>query len=176
MQFDDVPAFLLDRAIKTLEKIRADVDAEIGILRREKSSRDWSARHRDHMHRITADLLRAGKTDETQARLWLAEQGHSWKYAGEILSTMRTRIEGEKKAAREVEIFRRWNVGGEKKTALAREFGLSRASVERICKRLSESDGLKKHFSYVAAAREAEKHRKKKPPALERTPGAPREG
>jgi len=154
MDFEQVPAFLLERAIVSLERLRDQVDSEISSLRGEQNARDWQRRHRQHMRKITADLIKTGITDETQARAWLQERGHSWKYAGEILSAMQTRIESQKKAAREVEIFRRWNIGKEKKTALAREFGLSRATVERICRRMSENgEGLQRTFNLAKAAK-----------------------
>ncbi len=144
---ENVPGFMLDRAINALEAARDKIDHEISQLRTEKNGRDWKRRKRRQTERITRDLIERGMTDENQARIWLMENGHSWKYAGEILSAMQTRIEAEKKAAREVEIFRRWNIGKEKKTALAREFGLSRSSIERICRKYAESDGLKAIFA-----------------------------
>lgn len=145
--FDNVPAFLLDRAILSLERLRDQVDKEISDLRSEISARDWHERRRQQVRKITRDLVQRGMTDENQAIAWLCEQGHTPEYANQIFSSMQNRIEAEKKAAREVEIFRRWNIGREKKTALAREFGLSRSTVERICRRYAENDGLKKIFA-----------------------------
>jgi transposase-like protein len=98
------------------------------------------------------------------------EHGHSWKYAGHVLSAMQARIEAQKKAAREVEIFRRWIEGGEKKAALAREFGLSRSTVERICRRLLENgDGLQKIYSGVRAAKHKAKLKTQPRPRKEET-------
>jgi predicted transcriptional regulator len=155
MQFDNVPAFMIDRAIGALERLKNQVDQEISFLRKEQIARSWQARRRDHMRKITHDLIKKNFTDENQARVWLTEQGHSWKYSGEILDALKDTIKRQKKAATEIEIFRRWNVGKEKKTALAREFGLSRATVERICKKLSENgDGLKIMFNITRGKKE----------------------
>lgn len=146
--FHEVPGFLLDRAISALEAVRQQIDSDLSTLRMEKTGRTWHERRRRQKQQITADLIRNGMTDENQARTWLTEQGHSWKYAGEILSAMRKRVDDSRKAAREVEIFRRWWYCKEKKAALAREFEVSRATVERICKKLSENEsGLKEIFN-----------------------------
>jgi hypothetical protein len=148
MDFNHVPAFLLERAIGSLERLRGQLDNEISLLRHEQNARDWQSRRRQHMQKITHDLITKGSTDEHQAIAWLCEQGHRPEYARQILSTMQTRIESEKKAAREVEIFWRWNHRKEKKAALAREYGLSRATVERICRKLAANgEGLKKIFN-----------------------------
>lgn len=155
MQFENVPAFMLDRAIGALERLKNQVDQEISILRQEQHARQWHNRRREHKSKIIRDLIRQGHTDENQARIWLTEQGHSWKYSGEILDAFKDTIKRQKKAATEVEIFRRWNIGKEKKTALAREFGVSRATVERICKKLSENgDGLKIMFNLTRGKNE----------------------
>lgn len=148
--FEDLPGFMLERAIAALERLREQIDHEIALLRREQSARDWTARHKARTEKITADLIRCGETDEPQALDWLMEQGHSPKYAREILSAMRKRIEAEKKAAREVEIFRRWSIGKERKTSLAREFGLSRSTVERICAKYAKNDGLRQFFKLAS--------------------------
>ncbi len=145
--FNDVPAFLLDRAINALERLRGDLEHEIAELKRQQFGRDWKARQRRQIQSIKRDLLMKGFTDEDQARIWLTEQGHDWKYAGAILETWRDSIERQKKAARDVEIFRRWIIGKEKKAALAREFGVSRATVERICRKHADNDGLRKVFA-----------------------------
>ena len=152
LDLEHIPAFLLDRAIHRMTEFRKDIDVEIMRMRREKLRRDWKDRHARRMDKIAADLIQRGQTDTEQAVMWLMEQGHREKYAREILSAMQTRIERQKKAAREVEIFRRWNIGKEKKTALAREFGLSRATVERICSRmLKNGEGLSKNFRLAAS-------------------------
>lgn len=72
-----------------------------------------------------------------------------------LSSPIKKGVEREKKASREVEIFRRVWVGKEKKTALAREFGLSRATVERICNKMALKTryGLEKSKTPVRGTR-----------------------
>jgi hypothetical protein len=151
IDFDSIPEFMLDHAIAVLEKLRNDIETEISSLRQEKNGRDWTRRRKRQMNKILQEMMMHDLPYENAARIALCEQGHSWKYAGEILDAFRTRMERQKKAARELEIFRRWHVGKEKKTALAREYGLSRSTVERLCKKLSlGAVGLEKSYALHA--------------------------
>lgn len=157
--FSEVPAFLIDRAINVLERMQDDLDREIRAMKREKEARLWRTRQKKKIQSVLNDLQRKGITDENQAKIWLTEHGHDWKHASDVLDAMKKTIEKQKRDAVEAEIFRRWIVGKEKKTALAAEFGLSRATVERICRHLMKNGkGLQKNFELVRDAKSKPPH------------------
>ncbi|MCP4355734.1 MAG: hypothetical protein GY793_08935 [Proteobacteria bacterium] len=152
IDFDNVPAFMLDRAIIALEKLRDNINSEISSLHQEKRGRDLRRRKKRQIDEILQDIMINDYPDENSARIIFCEQGHSWKYSEEIFRAFKKQITAQKKAAKELEIFRRWYTGKEKKAALAREHGLSRATVGRICKKLSiGATGLKGNYKIYRA-------------------------
>jgi hypothetical protein len=168
--FREIPDFMIDRAIDSLQKLKNDVNSELSYLRRQKATRESNRIHEKNLKKIARALAETGDVDDNQARHWLNAQGHNWNYAGEIIKAKKDHVKHQKKAATELEIFRRWIIVGDKKTDLALEFGVSRATVERICKKQAENDGLQRLVEIWRQAPKTKNLKKKKEPSLRPTP------